>query len=183
MVVLWRGGLGPQPTGGNPGLTAPMQNHNSSYGGILRSKPNPWCFFLRCPSHRSSSLFLFCLFLVPRGFRCCVTVFWCVVQYVYSVIPPDCHRVKTIFVCGLSSLCGLQLVYRFIPSLSHGTGRVSQRTRYHDPETDAAKQNSAIISFIINTCADVFFYMYFKLLLILLLRVSTDEENQKLSCI
>ncbi len=53
MVVLWRGGLGPQPTGGNPGITAPM-SHNSSYGKILYSKQNLWW----SPVHHSCFCFV-----------------------------------------------------------------------------------------------------------------------------
>ena len=37
--------------------------------------------------------------------------------------------------------------------VSHDSVTVSQHTQYQDPETEAAKWNSAIVSFIIYTCA------------------------------
>ncbi len=38
-------------------------------------------------------------------------------------------------------------------SVSHDGVTVSQHAQYQDPETEAAKWNSAIIDFIIYTCA------------------------------
>ncbi len=44
------------------------------------------------------------------------------------------------------------LFYSSVP-VSHDNGTASQHAQYQDPETEAAKWNSAIIHFIIYTCA------------------------------
>ena len=46
----------------------------------------------------------------------------------------------------------MALFHSSVP-VSHDSVTVSQRAQYQDPETEATKWNSAVINFIIYTCA------------------------------